>query len=353
MGRDTITLEQAVSTISQEYLQLFCSDYFIPESLHPELPGPEDAIVNFPKGKIGVYCKFFEFANYRIPIMQFLFDLLGYYQIYLNPLYPDRQRQMMDLFGLIKNPNPKVKVGTRPHAAHEVPLLQAIAGRVVNMEETNPHYHFDRDSTQPKWRRHRMDLRTMMYKRKFCEGTSTDNPELQPFHNKSSLPPERAKQPTPEPDVAQAGGSHYSTRVLLRDAPPAFRGLPEPIQHQNKRLDRAAEAKNRNAHKGTRDPPPSISKLQVDSKQLTQQVATLQVQVTRSPMDDRARLAIGCNEVRRVNGVKQAFADVVTAGIAKGLSDGLRIFEVPLVDELEQTKRRSDRLCHGITALGE
>ncbi|GJR86959.1 hypothetical protein Tco_0210970 [Tanacetum coccineum] len=86
MGRDTITLEQAVSTISKEYLQLFCSDYFIPESLHPELPGPEDAIVNFPEGKIGVYCKFFEFANYRIPITQFLFDLLDYYQIHLSQL---------------------------------------------------------------------------------------------------------------------------------------------------------------------------------------------------------------------------------------------------------------------------
>ncbi|GJQ89427.1 hypothetical protein Tco_0000566 [Tanacetum coccineum] len=274
MGRDTITLEQAVSTISQEYLQLFCSDYFIPESLHPELPGPEDAIVNFPEGKIGVYCKFFEFANYRIPITQFLFDLLGYYQIHLSQLsvigtakvsqfeincrvlnviptvdlfrvfyipthqsgwmsfakrpgkdtpqcyvksldslknwnnrffwvdervfptpmawrssaprdkkptadnyfeadvatlnthrtsfgqqhedllclvgisqnyfFPEDQYpvflydndQVMDLFGLIKNPNPKVKVGTRPRAAHEVPLLQATASRVVNMEET-------------------------------------------------------------------------------------------------------------------------------------------------------------------------------------------------------------------------
>ncbi|GKC69195.1 hypothetical protein Tco_1115078, partial [Tanacetum coccineum] len=237
MGRDTITLEQAVSTISQEYLQLFCSDYFIPESLHPELPGPEDAIVNFPEGKIGVYCKFFEFANYRIPITQFLFDLLGYYQIHLSQLsvigaakvsqfeincrvlnviptvdlfrvfyIPSYQSgwmsfakrpgkdtpqcyvkpldslknwnnrffwvdervfptpvawrssaprdnkptadsyseadvatldtHLMDLFGLIKNPNPKVKVGTRPRAAHEVPMLQATAGRVVNMEET-------------------------------------------------------------------------------------------------------------------------------------------------------------------------------------------------------------------------
>ncbi|GJZ14819.1 hypothetical protein Tco_0550496 [Tanacetum coccineum] len=42
-------------------------------------------------------------------------------------------------------------------------------------------------------------------------------------------------------------------------------------------------------------------------------------------MDDRARPAIGCNEVHGVNGVRQGtFADVVTAGIAKGLSDGLR-----------------------------
>ncbi|GJY76257.1 hypothetical protein Tco_0481373, partial [Tanacetum coccineum] len=53
MGRDTIQLEDAVSTISQEYLQEFASKYYIPESLHPELPGPEDNIVDFPKSKIG------------------------------------------------------------------------------------------------------------------------------------------------------------------------------------------------------------------------------------------------------------------------------------------------------------
>ncbi|GKA89143.1 hypothetical protein Tco_0810955, partial [Tanacetum coccineum] len=58
----------------------------IPESLHPELPGPEEPIVEFPEGKVGVYTKFFEFANYRIPISQFLFDILGYYQIHLSQL---------------------------------------------------------------------------------------------------------------------------------------------------------------------------------------------------------------------------------------------------------------------------
>ncbi|GKD53031.1 hypothetical protein Tco_1286418, partial [Tanacetum coccineum] len=84
MGRDTIQLEDAVSTISEEYLLEFTSEYGILEGLHPELPGPEETIVDFPEGKVGVYTKFFEFANYRIPLSQFLFDILGYYQIHLS-----------------------------------------------------------------------------------------------------------------------------------------------------------------------------------------------------------------------------------------------------------------------------
>ncbi|GKC52818.1 hypothetical protein Tco_1075563 [Tanacetum coccineum] len=130
MGRDTIQLEDAVSTISQEYLLEFSSEYFIPENLHPELPGPEDHIVDFPEGKIGIYTNFFEFANFRIPISQFIFDILGYYQIHLSQLSVIE----MDLFNLIKAPNPtKVKTGTRQRAAHEVPLMTATANRVIQM----------------------------------------------------------------------------------------------------------------------------------------------------------------------------------------------------------------------------
>ncbi|GJZ19441.1 putative reverse transcriptase domain-containing protein [Tanacetum coccineum] len=218
MGRDTIQLEDAVSTISQEYLLEFTSEYGIPESLHPELPGPEEPIVEFPEGKVGVYTKFFEFENFRIPISQFLFDILGHYQIHLSQLsvigaaknnrffwvderifptvvewrtnapkdgmpsadsyfaadvtalnthrtpiqkqpeallclvglsrnyflgddvYPtflyDDDRDM-DLFNLISALNPtKVKTGTRPRAAHEVPLLTATTSRVIDMEDT-------------------------------------------------------------------------------------------------------------------------------------------------------------------------------------------------------------------------
>ncbi|GKE88336.1 hypothetical protein Tco_1565811, partial [Tanacetum coccineum] len=117
----TIQLEDAVSTISEEYLLEFTSEYGIPESLHPELPGFEETIVDFPEDKVGVYTKFFEFANYRIPLSQFLFDILGHYQIHLSQLAP--------------NPT-KVKTETRPRVAHEVPLLTVTANRVIDMENT-------------------------------------------------------------------------------------------------------------------------------------------------------------------------------------------------------------------------
>ncbi|GKF15479.1 hypothetical protein Tco_0056941, partial [Tanacetum coccineum] len=81
---DRIQLKDAVSTISQEYLLEFTSEYGIPECLHPELPGPEEPIVEFSEGKVGVYTKFFEFTNFRIPISQFLFDILGHYQMHLS-----------------------------------------------------------------------------------------------------------------------------------------------------------------------------------------------------------------------------------------------------------------------------
>ncbi|GJU80159.1 hypothetical protein Tco_1282524 [Tanacetum coccineum] len=46
MGRDTIQLEDVVSTISQEYLLEFSSEYFISENLHPELPGWDHIVIS-------------------------------------------------------------------------------------------------------------------------------------------------------------------------------------------------------------------------------------------------------------------------------------------------------------------
>nr|GEZ57498.1 transposase (putative), gypsy type [Tanacetum cinerariifolium] len=190
---DTIQIENAVSTISQEYLLEFTSEYGIPESLHPELPGPKEPIVEFSEGKVGVYTKFFEFANFRISISQFLFDILGHYQIHLSQLsvigtakvdekiFPTvvewrtnalkdempsagsysvmdvtilnthctpiqkQPEALLCLVGLSRRyflrddvaSNPiNVKTETRPRTAHEVPLLTDTIRRVIDMEDT-------------------------------------------------------------------------------------------------------------------------------------------------------------------------------------------------------------------------
>ncbi|GJW61077.1 hypothetical protein Tco_0110412 [Tanacetum coccineum] len=153
MGRDTIQLETAVSTISQEYLLEFTSEYGISEDLHPELPAPGDRIVDFLEDKIDEKV-FLTVVDWResapkdekpaegsyfvedvarldtccTPIQkqpEALLCLVGlsrrYYlgdDVYPTFLYDDGRE--MDLFNLISASNPaKVKTGTHPRAAHE------------------------------------------------------------------------------------------------------------------------------------------------------------------------------------------------------------------------------------------
>ncbi|GJU35546.1 hypothetical protein Tco_1183900 [Tanacetum coccineum] len=109
MGRDTIQLEDAVSTISQEYLLEFTSEYGIPESLHPErenIPHRRGMAHKRPKGWDAISRLLFRSGH-------------------------------MDLFNLISALNhTKVKTETRPRTAYEVPLLTTIASRVIDMEDT-------------------------------------------------------------------------------------------------------------------------------------------------------------------------------------------------------------------------
>nr|GEU55628.1 appr-1-p processing [Tanacetum cinerariifolium] len=74
------------SILTQSALDALCEKFHIPDIVHPELPEPNDRIRNSPTGKIGVYSRFFDFANYRIPLSQFLIDILGYFQINLSQL---------------------------------------------------------------------------------------------------------------------------------------------------------------------------------------------------------------------------------------------------------------------------
>ncbi|GKB03218.1 hypothetical protein Tco_0831307 [Tanacetum coccineum] len=82
MGRDTIQLETAVSTISSEYLLEFTSEYGIAEELHPELPSPGDRIVDFPEGKVGVYTRVFPTAvDWRISAPKDEMPVVGSYSL--------------------------------------------------------------------------------------------------------------------------------------------------------------------------------------------------------------------------------------------------------------------------------
>nr|GEV49084.1 transposase (putative), gypsy type [Tanacetum cinerariifolium] len=194
MGRVTVQLETVVSTISQEYLLEFTLEYGISKALHPELPGSEDRIIDFPEGKARPRVDVFQqeaWEKYPAVLHQalrlskklkqplFLGGREGvpnYHglvhecskrwdagQEYVFPRvckntghtpYPNPKttrgttllngvkpqilpgRRDMDLFNLIRAPNPtKVKTSSRPRAAHEVPLLTVTANRVIEIED--------------------------------------------------------------------------------------------------------------------------------------------------------------------------------------------------------------------------
>ncbi|GKC82648.1 hypothetical protein Tco_1138365 [Tanacetum coccineum] len=80
------TIRDFKSKLNQKALDALCTKYHIPACVHPSLPGPDNNILQSPDGKIGVYIQFFYFANYRIPLSQFLVDVLDYFRIHLSQL---------------------------------------------------------------------------------------------------------------------------------------------------------------------------------------------------------------------------------------------------------------------------
>ncbi|GKD36138.1 hypothetical protein Tco_1251647, partial [Tanacetum coccineum] len=103
------------SVLTQKGLDTFCRKFHIPESVHPQLPSHNQMRHERPVGKIGVYTRFFEYANFRLPLSTFLVDVLMYFQ--------------MDLFAFIHVVDPtKVKIVEREHAEEERKLLDSPGG---------------------------------------------------------------------------------------------------------------------------------------------------------------------------------------------------------------------------------
>ncbi|GKE24791.1 hypothetical protein Tco_1436303, partial [Tanacetum coccineum] len=72
--------------LTPENLDAVCSKYFVPEEVHPQLPGPNDTMHERPVGKVGIYTRFFDYANYRIPFSNFFVSVLTHFRIPFSQL---------------------------------------------------------------------------------------------------------------------------------------------------------------------------------------------------------------------------------------------------------------------------
>ncbi|GJZ28088.1 ribonuclease H-like domain-containing protein [Tanacetum coccineum] len=72
--------------LTQKGLDTLCQTFHIPDDVHPQLPSPNQTIHEMPTRKIGVYTRFFEYANFRLPLSTFLVNVLRYYHINMSQL---------------------------------------------------------------------------------------------------------------------------------------------------------------------------------------------------------------------------------------------------------------------------
>ncbi|GJZ57295.1 hypothetical protein Tco_0612789 [Tanacetum coccineum] len=72
--------------LTQEHLDAICAKYFVPEEVHPQLPSSYATMHERPTGKVGMYTRFFDYANYRIPFSTFFVFVLTYFRILFSQL---------------------------------------------------------------------------------------------------------------------------------------------------------------------------------------------------------------------------------------------------------------------------
>ncbi|GKE50685.1 hypothetical protein Tco_1481943 [Tanacetum coccineum] len=80
------TITDIRCVLTQEALDALCETFHIPEEVHPILPSPNDTMHERPAGKIVLYTRFFDFANFRLPLSTFLVDVLRYFRINISQL---------------------------------------------------------------------------------------------------------------------------------------------------------------------------------------------------------------------------------------------------------------------------
>ncbi|GJW38087.1 hypothetical protein Tco_0063932 [Tanacetum coccineum] len=70
--------------LSQKAFDAFCKKFRIPEETHPVLLNRGDTMHERPAGKIGLYTRFLDFANFRLPLSTFHVDILRNFRINIS-----------------------------------------------------------------------------------------------------------------------------------------------------------------------------------------------------------------------------------------------------------------------------
>ncbi|GKE11706.1 hypothetical protein Tco_1415257, partial [Tanacetum coccineum] len=72
--------------LTQEHLDAVCAKYFVLEEVHPQLPSRDATMHERLAGKVGMYTRFFDYANYRIPFSTFFVSVLVHFRIPFSQL---------------------------------------------------------------------------------------------------------------------------------------------------------------------------------------------------------------------------------------------------------------------------
>nr|GEW18160.1 hypothetical protein [Tanacetum cinerariifolium] len=119
----------------REALDTVCNMFQISEEVHLVLPNQDDTMHERPAGKIGLYTRVFDFANFRLPLSTFLVDILRHFRINISQLSvigaaKVSHFEILYLFAFIHVPDPtKVRVVEREREVDELRPLDAIVGR--------------------------------------------------------------------------------------------------------------------------------------------------------------------------------------------------------------------------------
>lgn len=86
MAKDNF--DDCYSVLDQDQVDAFCAKFYIPRDLHPLSPDPDKLINQPPEGMIGVYTRFFDYANMSIPFSRFLLSVIQYHNFHISQFCP-------------------------------------------------------------------------------------------------------------------------------------------------------------------------------------------------------------------------------------------------------------------------